>query len=796
MPTSQIVDYGAASCCVEGTGGSLTSVQQKKVDDAFVQICGAIADMSMKVRLEACLGLGRLVRASEKVLIQSLSKKILLNKDTRDRDERDTERLEVNGGGGGKEEESIPMDDDDNIEVSKNAEGNMLLANVSAGVLIHALEDEFKEVRLAAIDSITKLGKGCSAFAKRASGFLLDMLSDEFHSVRVRAANALLEMTVSYDVKGDEVQGALTLAAEKSRDSRQAGYRLLVASRYGCLGSIRAAVRALLEAHSRNPQDEPEILFVLWSIGRNNPWLIECLSDELLQEANGILDGEGSIDDLAYVARLVLLLSAATSRNRNVMSLLPSHMFEHARILASKISHIPLNLDVCVLSHGVNSYIAFSSSSSSPSSWENDDTCRFPTATDSDSVIRQSGVRTMGCEGGGLTHPACGGRGTERQEDECSKREELRDRDENDDDACCNPGCWQHSCAFPSQQASGGGKRTKSSSSSSSSFGFLIPDARPNPWDLGYNAKSAAALPRQQTEYADQSRPSLPKTASPQVLRVMQGIMDGLAFIKTSVDGGCFSMALKSLRDCRAELSAIAQMAGGEISTMARFCALYIRAVAIMVKFRRAIVAMNRCCGHRSRRRHGQALSLGQLAHQLVEVTWEMEGRFQWISSALRWSVYELRIAGYLMELSCHQSQCKSAADIQETTGGNKRREGGSSENMTHSRISEVTVRKMVGLVAWMTCEKVPAAFTLLQHVKRRFQGIWEKAGNGNVGEAQSLWKNYLDQISAQVITSYWPMMKLTCNRSLNEVWADLRPPSTTADHPIEFIKRYADHIP
>lgn len=82
----------------------------------FIQLCWMARDMSLKVRLEAFIALGKVRLVSEGVLVQSLSKKILENKI-----------------GGSSVSEYI-------IKESKCP------LSSAAGAFVHGIEDEFHEV--------------------------------------------------------------------------------------------------------------------------------------------------------------------------------------------------------------------------------------------------------------------------------------------------------------------------------------------------------------------------------------------------------------------------------------------------------------------------------------------------------------------------------------------------------------------------------------------------------------------------------------------------------------------------
>ena len=55
----------------------------------------------------------------------------------------------------------------------------------ACGAFIHGLEDEYLEVRAAAVGSMCQLGMRCSSFGEQCIDFLVDMFNDEIQSVRL-----------------------------------------------------------------------------------------------------------------------------------------------------------------------------------------------------------------------------------------------------------------------------------------------------------------------------------------------------------------------------------------------------------------------------------------------------------------------------------------------------------------------------------------------------------------------------------------------------------------------------------
>ena len=60
-----------------------------------------------------------------------------------------------------------------------------LMSAGACGAFVHGLEDEYLEVRSAAVHSMCRLGMQSHAFAAQCVDFLVDMFNDEIQSVRL-----------------------------------------------------------------------------------------------------------------------------------------------------------------------------------------------------------------------------------------------------------------------------------------------------------------------------------------------------------------------------------------------------------------------------------------------------------------------------------------------------------------------------------------------------------------------------------------------------------------------------------
>ncbi|KAH9561756.1 hypothetical protein CY35_05G039100 [Sphagnum magellanicum] len=256
-------------------------MSSNQTNEAFLQVCTKATDMNMKVRLEAFHALGGMKSIEERVLLQTLTKKVCgtVSKEN------------------GNLSNASGIASESDTDLVKFEEGANLLHASAAGAFVHGLEDEFSEVRTVAMEALAKLACGCEKMVPGAADLLLDMLNDEATSVRIQAMHAL---------------------------SRLAGTGHL----------------SVLDNHLH--MDEESVTWAVGCLGQVHPTYAECMTDELLQEMQIFLNGDTGFDEPRCPAILVLFLAAATS-NPTVLSLMPPKLLSYARLIRHKLpSSLPL----------------------------------------------------------------------------------------------------------------------------------------------------------------------------------------------------------------------------------------------------------------------------------------------------------------------------------------------------------------------------------------------------------------------------------------------------------------------
>ncbi|KAL3690066.1 hypothetical protein R1sor_016375 [Riccia sorocarpa] len=284
---------------LDGTGSKL-------LNNAFLRLCSVMTDMSMSVREEVCHTLGEMTGVSDSLLLQSLSKKVLTT----------SAADQNNPGSVSEEKDAVALE-----------ERNLL--SWGAGAFAVALEDEFWEVRLAAVKALAKLGIASGKMGSAASVLVVDMINDDSSSIRHRTIEALASLARAGRLVVNQThlhmfQGVLE---DSSVDIRKAGHDLLSSITLPSIASFQETIRAFLKSFEKHPEDEESLFVALEKLGVSHATHTECIIKELLQELRGLLNKESGLDDPQCVGILVLILAAATS-NTKIISAVPTHILE------------------------------------------------------------------------------------------------------------------------------------------------------------------------------------------------------------------------------------------------------------------------------------------------------------------------------------------------------------------------------------------------------------------------------------------------------------------------------------
>lgn len=231
----------------------------------FTVLCQRVNDIDLKNRILACRLLGRLHLADANVLLMSLDKQ-------------------------------------------SKSEGDWC----AAGAFVLALEDQFASVRLAAIDSITRLSLGSARFSAEARRLLVDAFNDEAEEVRLAAVQGLCSVCSAGErLQGDQVQPALGLLDDTSDAIRSGARSLLLVCRVDDEEMLGRTVSCLHAVLLKYPQDLDEIMRTAAELAvQSAPEAQHCFLS-LLRLTPFHANAEPRTDNLLYNLKMVMILNTA-----------------------------------------------------------------------------------------------------------------------------------------------------------------------------------------------------------------------------------------------------------------------------------------------------------------------------------------------------------------------------------------------------------------------------------------------------------------------------------------------------
>ncbi|GLJ23248.1 hypothetical protein SUGI_0439750 [Cryptomeria japonica] len=290
-----------------------------QINQAFLQLCTLSRDMNMRVRSEALEALGEMGPLSENVLLQALSKKIL---------GKATKKLTS-----GIQDVKDPLDCGEEFN---------LLTLSAAGAFLHGVEDEFFEVRVATIHSLVRLSGFSKQFADGALDLLMDMLNDDSLEVRMHTLHGLLHMAQLDHLRVQEkhMHMFLGMLEDINADIRSGARRLLGHMKLPSISMFKMSFNALIENLDKHPQDEKDIISVMYHIGKTHSTFVVCSSNEFVQKLTSYSNGESGLDHPHMPALLILMLAAQIS-NVGISFQIPQKLISYANYFHYKF---PLTL--------------------------------------------------------------------------------------------------------------------------------------------------------------------------------------------------------------------------------------------------------------------------------------------------------------------------------------------------------------------------------------------------------------------------------------------------------------------
>ncbi|OQR67888.1 integrator complex subunit 4-like [Tropilaelaps mercedesae] len=319
-------------------------------DHAFACICQMINDGCMNVRVLAAQLLGGMLDVSPGFLEQTLDKKLMSNlRRKASAHERQREAFQTGEWSSGQKWQ-------DDAPREKVDEGAVSLINQGAcGFFVHALEDEFLEVRLASLDALCQLAVKFATFASQSLDFVVDMFNDEIEEVRLKevillqtslkAIDVLEKMGHAHVLRDDQLDTVLAVLKDFSMYTREALHRMLCCCRLRTATSLNSCIEALLENLRMYPQDRRSIYRCLMRLGERNPHITLALVPKLLNIHPYLDLPEPDVEDRRYMAILIVVFNAAAGC-ATMLPLLEEHTLRHYIYLRDSMPHLVPYLEV------------------------------------------------------------------------------------------------------------------------------------------------------------------------------------------------------------------------------------------------------------------------------------------------------------------------------------------------------------------------------------------------------------------------------------------------------------------
>ncbi|XP_071798117.1 integrator complex subunit 4-like [Asterias amurensis] len=314
-------------------GGS-TEDQLRLVDDGFTNICQMVNDESMRVRTEAAGLLGSLHLVSSKFFQQTLDKKLMSGlRRKRTSHERQKESYACGDWSSGQKwNDDAPKEHLDPGSIS-------LINSGACGAFVHGLEDEYLEVRSAALDSLCELATQSPSFARLSLDFLVDMFNDEIESVRLNAIYSMRKITQHIVLREDQLEIILNVLDDFSSEIREALHELLCTVTLATKSCLSRSLHFLLRNLNKYPQDKLSIWNCMKHLGSAHHDLTLTLIPELLGTHPYFDTPEPDMDDPAYIGVMVLILNSA-AECPTMVSLFPDYTLRHYSYLRDSLSHL------------------------------------------------------------------------------------------------------------------------------------------------------------------------------------------------------------------------------------------------------------------------------------------------------------------------------------------------------------------------------------------------------------------------------------------------------------------------
>ena len=246
---------------------------------------------------------------------------------------------------------------------SASTESIPVMPRRACGALVHALEDEYRSVRMAALECI-KAHCISQDFSNAVIRTLVDTMSDESDDVRLRAMQVLLDVCSMHRIElpFEDVQAILCIIDDRDPVFRGAARGILSRAYLPSTDAIKKCIQCAAYEMQRFRHEKDKVLSMCASIARNHPDGLLSLN---LYANNG--SPEPSIEDDGHRIRAVMWLLACKAKS---ITSLPDIVTKHRAYLLTrfptasrypKLPYCPL-LTICATLLDVNDTFAIEES--------------------------------------------------------------------------------------------------------------------------------------------------------------------------------------------------------------------------------------------------------------------------------------------------------------------------------------------------------------------------------------------------------------------------------------------------
>ncbi|KAL8039035.1 hypothetical protein ABFX02_10G009000 [Erythranthe guttata] len=263
----------------------------------------------MEIRVAAFSALGNIRTVSEDILMLTLAKKAL----------------------SGTNEKTFPG--------QYTAKLFKLPATAAVFTFVNGLEDEFYQVRKSACHAVKKMTVLSAKFAGEVVYILMQILNEDSVVVRLQALETLHHMAMHDHLKVEESHLDMFFGALVDGNAliRSAARKTIQLTKFQKLAMFRSCIDVLIKNLELCPQDEADVFYALYKIGRSHGKFVTKIIHEVSQELEPSPYGKLGFTKVRTIALLVLAISAPVSLERQISTIRPE-IYSYAVTLLGRLT--------------------------------------------------------------------------------------------------------------------------------------------------------------------------------------------------------------------------------------------------------------------------------------------------------------------------------------------------------------------------------------------------------------------------------------------------------------------------